>query len=102
MTKIKRKLISTAKARSKKNNLPFDITIEDFSIPDVCPILAIKLQKGEGTCLPSSPSLDKIIPELGYVKGNVQVISHKANSMKQNATPWELIMFADWVRRMHK
>lgn len=37
-----------------------------------------------------SPTIDKIIPNLGYVKGNVWVISAKANRMKSNATVEEL------------
>lgn len=36
------------------------------------------------------PSLDKIIPKLGYVKGNVWVVSNKANRIKSNATIEEL------------
>lgn len=32
----------------------------------------------------NSPSLDKIIPALGYVKGNIRVISFKANTLKRD------------------
>ena len=35
---------------------------------------------------PASPSLDQIVPGLGYVKGNVQVISHRANTLKSDGT----------------
>jgi len=45
----------------------------------------------------SSPSLDKIIPSLGYVVGNVQWLSKKANGMKQDASFQELEKFAKWV-----
>ena len=49
---------------------------------------------GNGKIGDTSPTLDKIIPERGYVKGNVQVISHKANSMKRNASLDELLLFS--------
>ena len=38
--------------------------------------------------------MDKIIPELGYVKGNVRIISTLANTMKSNATKDQLLTFA--------
>lgn len=44
-----------------------------------------------------SRSLDRIIPELGYVPGNVQVISQLANAMKWDSTREERIAFANWV-----
>jgi hypothetical protein len=46
----------------------------------------------------SSPSLDKIIPSRGYVKGNVMVVSSKANLMKSDASVTELRDFSRWVR----
>ena len=49
---------------------------------------------------PNSPSLDKIIPAIGYIKGNIAVMSHKANTMKQNATLEELILLGEWAERM--
>ena len=51
-------------------------------IPDVCPVLDIDLMISEGCSTYNSPSIDKLIPELGYVKGNIDVISHKANTLK--------------------
>lgn len=78
-------LLKNAKRRAREQNLPCTITLDDIVIPDVCPWLGIPLSKGRGTLHAGSPTLDKLIPELGYVPGNVIVISHKANSIKQDA-----------------
>ena len=86
-------LLKNSKQRSRQFNIPFDIELEDIVIPTVCPVLKVPLVRGTYY----GPSLDRIIPELGYVKGNIQVISHKANAMKQNATKEELINFSQWV-----
>lgn len=86
-------LIRGAKQRAKRDNLSFNITYEDITIPEYCPLLGIKLNNhlGEGNNLvEDSPSIDKIIPSLGYIKGNVWVISNKANRIKSNATFEEL------------
>lgn len=87
---IKKALLRAAKARAKKKNIPFNITIEDFTLPEKCPLLEISLTVGYGSSQENSYSLDRIIPELGYVKGNVWVISNKANTIKNNASLNEL------------
>lgn len=99
-------LIRAAKQRAKDRGLEFDIDQSDIIIPDYCPILGIpikiysgKTTKGGGHM--DSPSIDRIDNSLGYVKGNVQVISHKANSMKFTATKEELLKFADWIYKTY-
>jgi len=94
-------MLMLARSRAKRFCLPFNITKEDVIIPEYCPILKVKLGVAESKVAPSSPSLDRIVPELGYIKNNVQVISHKANTMKSNATIAELLLFADWVYVMY-
>lgn len=83
-------LVTWAKSRAKKKNIPFDITPEDVTIPECCPILGIKLEAGEKHLVDNSPSIDRIDPKLGYVKGNIQVISYRANRIKNDATLEEL------------
>lgn len=86
------------KCRAKKTGIPFDLCIEDLISPDVCPILGVHLQRGKGHGpQPYSPSVDRIDPTLGYIKGNIQIVSQRANVMKNNATPEELREFAKWV-----
>ncbi|MCX6960368.1 MAG: hypothetical protein NTW91_08860 [Verrucomicrobia bacterium] len=50
----------------------------------------------------SSASLDRVIPALGYVKGNVMIVSLLANTMKNEASPEEMILFAEWVITTYK
>lgn len=73
-----------AKARAKKFGITFDISIEDIVIPTHCPVLLIPLSF-EGS-RSSSPSLDRIVNSLGYIQGNVRVISNRANRLKSNLT----------------
>jgi hypothetical protein len=49
---------------------------------------------------PHSPSLDRRVPELGYVKGNVEVISMKANAIKSYAAPEEIMLVARYFGLM--
>jgi len=87
------------KSRAKKRGIPFDLTIDDIQIPERCPILGIKLEMGTGSPSPNSPSLDRINPEYGYVRGNVQVISHRANTIKSDATLTELRLIVEYMEK---
>jgi len=94
-----------AKDRAKKYNIPFDLDI-DYLLSiykPVCPYLDVELtlmnnKPGNGY---SGISIDKIIPELGYTKGNVQIISFKANVMKQDVDLNTLRLFAKKVLEIH-
>lgn len=98
-------LLRVAKSRAKKRGTDFSLTKEDIYVPTHCPILGIKLEVnsnlGKGG-KPSSYSLDRIDNTKGYIKGNVQVISHQANSMKSTATPEELLLFAKWIQETYE
>lgn len=72
--------------RARIGGIKFNLTIEDCQVPDRCPVLDIELKVGGGRNCLTSPSLDRIIPKKGYVKGNVRVISWRANELKGNAT----------------
>nr|DAP18931.1 MAG TPA: restriction endonuclease [Crassvirales sp.] len=88
----KKSLIRVARRRATVENLPFNIDCTDIGIPEYCPLLGIELNKhvGEGEAKFDSPTIDKLIPSLGYTKGNVWVISRRANMIKSDATLEEL------------
>jgi hypothetical protein len=92
-----RSTLDSIRTRAKRSGLPFDIDLEDINNYDICPVFGFKLERGSLSEKRKSPSVDRIVPSRGYVKGNIQIISDKANSMKQGATPEELRMFAKWV-----
>lgn len=90
------------KSRAKKFNIPFNLNIEDIKIPEKCPVLNIPLLKesvkgGKKGPKHNSPSIDRIDNSKGYIKENIQVISNQANTMKNRASPEELLQFAFWV-----
>lgn len=90
---IRKIMWKQARKRAIKNNVPFNIEMADIVIPDVCPVLGTKFE----TKTSYAATLDRKVPELGYTKGNVWVVSMKANQMKSNATQDELRKFASWV-----
>jgi hypothetical protein len=94
-------LLKSARYRAKKENLPFNLELEDIYIPKYCPYINIPLAVGGGgKPSPNSPSLDRIDPTLGYIKGNVIAVSFKANAMKQNATPQEIISLGRNLKKL--
>lgn len=88
-----------AKERAKKQGVPFTIAVSDIVIPEFCPILSIRLEKGKQGFCETSPTLDKIVPGLGYVPGNVMVISFRANRIKSDASVEEMRKIVEWRRK---
>lgn len=87
---IKKRMFHNAKKRAVAKGLEFLLQAKDVEIPEVCPVLGVKLEAGKGKFCDASPSLDRINPSLGYVPGNVRVICWRANRIKNNATAEEL------------
>lgn len=79
-------ILTSARARAKVRGIAFDILPEDISLPTHCPITGVELIYGCGVGRKDGPSLDRIRPELGYVRGNVRIISFLANSLKSDCT----------------
>ena len=79
-------LWASARQRARKKGWNFDILPEDIFVPAFCPILGVPLIVGVGGVKPNSMSLDRIDSSRGYVRGNVMVVSFRANALKNNAT----------------
>lgn len=71
---------------AKKRGVKCTITSDDLIIPERCPVLDIPLTIGTRGMSPNSPTLDRIDPTFGYVRGNVAVISWRANRIKGDQT----------------
>lgn len=96
--------IGQCRYRAKEKQQPCTITLEYLKsiYTDVCPYLGIPLQYSYNVrANPNAMSIDKINPNLGYVEGNVQIISYKANMMKNDADMETLILFAKNVLERH-
>lgn len=88
-------MLAQAKKRAQSTGREFNLTMKDMLslVVPCCPVLGTDLvwEYGHGRGLGDhSPSLDRINNSLGYVKGNVAIISHKANSMKNCSTIAEI------------
>ena len=92
-------MLNAARARAKKRGIPFDIELGDLNYPDVCPILGIPLIRRSGSFHQNSPTIDRIDPAKGYTKGNVHVVSFRANRIKWNATLDELRKIVAFLER---
>ena len=85
-----KRALSMCKIRAKECNVPFDITLQDlieiFPKDNKCPILDVEFVWGNKNSKELAPSIDRMIPQLGYVKGNINFISYKANRIKNDST----------------
>jgi hypothetical protein len=76
------------KNKAKDLGIEFDMHPEDLQVPTVCPFTLLPFDFGpkNGKASPQSPSVDRIKPDRGYVRGNVRVISNHANMVKNSCT----------------
>lgn len=77
-------IVRSCGIRAQKTGVPFALKAFDVIIPDRCPVLGIPLILTRGKVTPNSPSIDRLIPELGYVPSNIRVISWRANKIKSD------------------
>jgi hypothetical protein len=94
--------IDIPKENLKKESYNINLENLDIITPTHCPYLGIKLsydKKDEK--LNNYRSIDRIDNSKGYIKGNVQIISRLANTMKNFTTIEQLITFSQNVIKIH-
>lgn len=81
-------MLKAAKMRAKRDELDYNLEPSDIIIPEFCPVLGLPLIIGSND-KDINPSLDRIDNNLGYIKGNVIVVSYRCNRIKNNSTEEE-------------
>lgn len=101
---LRKALLRHAKRRALNKELEFNLKVEDLIYPDVCPVLGIKLKHGagKGKDRENSPSIDRINNNVGYIPSNVIIVSVLANSIKNSATPEQIIKVGEFYKNLHK
>lgn len=76
------------RVRAKNASIEFALTHYDLTLPEVCPILGLRLvyARGRGRANWDAPSVDRINPSKGYIPDNCRVISLRANALRSNCT----------------
>ena len=100
----KERMLVGARKRARRKNIPFSIGREDLPIPRLCPVLGVHLAPSEAGAgrNDNAPSVDRIQPDLGYVPGNVVVISWRANRLKWEGSAAEFRKLAEWLEYVEK
>lgn len=91
-----RYVLEKLKQRAKLRKLEMTLTEADIEIPTVCPVFGVTLVWGDRWL---SPSVDRLDNSKGYVKGNVRVISRKANTLKSDATVAQIEALLAYMKR---
>lgn len=101
--KTEARLMWAARKRAKVKGLDFNLDETDIVIPTHCPILGIPLERSQVRGIPRihTASLDRKDNTKGYIKGNVEVISWLANTMKNSATTEQLVTFSKEMLRRY-
>ena len=89
------------KTECKSLGIDYDLS-EDYlkSIwTGICPILSVPIDIKASKQDTYSPHLDRVDPTKGYVKGNVQWLSGRANRLKNNITIYELERLYKWLTK---
>lgn len=92
-------LLKKALYRANKKNLEFDITAQDLTLPEVCPIFKRPFIYNDYDW---TYSLDRKDNARGYTKENTWVISALANRMKSSASTQELKEFCKGILELDK
>lgn len=96
--------VGGARHRAKNKGIPFELDNEYIykMLPEVCPALGTPIKfDNKRSNRHDSPSIDRIIPEKGYVRGNVAIISCRANAIKSDANVIEIEQVLNWMKKQY-
>ena len=93
-------LYSNIKSRCKRIGREFSIELEDILIPEKCPVFGFDLKREDRQTWMCAPSVDRIDSSKGYIKGNVTVVSRRANIIKRDATIEELEQLFNYYKTL--
>jgi hypothetical protein len=96
-----RRIWCKIRRKASKKGLPFDLELGDIKIPSICPVLGIPLKISDKD-LDSCPSIDRIENHRGYTRGNIIIVSHRANRLKSDAFMWELDRISKFYRELKR
>ncbi len=101
-----RKVLSVKRAKCRRAGILWDLSFEHvqriFPAPLICPVFKKPMEWADSPGHADSPSLDRIIPERGYIEGNVAWISNKANRLKGDASLSEITSLCNWLEQLDK
>ena len=95
--------LTQLRKNAKRRGLEFSITKADLEpLPEFCPVLGMRLNYfgGENGPIPDAASVDRHDSRIGYIPGNVTVMSARANMLKSNASAEELQMLTEYMFRL--
>lgn len=84
----KKMLLYRAANNARVKGLEFNLEHSDIVVPECCPVLGIPLVYNIGgqKRSPNAPSVDRIDNTKGYIRGNIRIISWRANDLLANGT----------------
>ena len=92
--------LRASKNRAKAKELEHTLTLDDlkelYPADNKCPVFGFELSWGNPKW--SSPSLDRIDSSKGYTYDNCQIISNKANVIKNDATLEDLELLVSYLK----
>jgi len=90
-------ILNSVRTRARRSKKEFDLTIDDIVIPKKCPVLGIPISMTAEKNSDNLPSIDRFDNSKGYIKGNVNIISRRANSLKRDSTIEEVAFLFEWL-----
>jgi hypothetical protein len=88
-----RRLRYRAMRHAYERGIDFSMKSSDIDLPERCPVFGYVLDYSRDASksrLPHSATIDRVHNHLGYVAGNVVVVSWRANRLKNDASITEL------------